>query len=174
MATVYTIGHSTRTIEELIEALKAHGIQVLVDIRSFPGSRRMPWVGREVLEKSLPAAGIEYRWMKELGGRRKKQPIESPSTGLRNQSFRNYADYMLTEEFHGAAAELVTSAGEKKVAIMCAERMFFQCHRMLVSDYLTLHGHEVLHIVDTSPPRPHRLTAEARLIEGRVVYPGLF
>ncbi len=174
MATVYTIGHSTRTIEELIEALKAHGIQVLVDIRSFPGSRRMPWFAREALEKSLPAAGIEYRWMKELGGRRKKQGIESPNTGLRNQSFRNYADYMLSGEFQRAAAEVVAMADEKKVAIMCAERMFFQCHRMLVSDYLALHSHEVRHIVDASPTKPHRLTPEAKLVGGRVVYPGLF
>ncbi len=174
MATIYTIGHSTRTIEELIEALKAHDIQVLVDIRSFPGSRRMPWFAREALEQSLPAAGIEYRWTEELGGRRKKQGIDSPNSGLRNQSFRNYADHMLSEEFQRAAAQLVALAGEKKIAIMCAERMFFQCHRMLVSDYLVLHGHEVLHIVDTSPTRPHRLTAEAKLIDGRVLYPGLF
>ncbi len=174
MATIYTIGHSTRTIEELIEALKAHGIQVLVDIRSFPGSRRLPWFAREALEQSLPAAGIDYRWMKELGGRRKKQSLESANPGLRNQSFRNYADHMLSEEFERAAAQLVALAGEKKLAVMCAERMFFQCHRMLVSDYLMLRGHEVLHIVDTSPTRAHRLTAEAKLIDGRVVYPGLF
>ncbi len=174
MATVYTIGHSTRTLEELTEALKAHSIQRLVDIRSFPGSRRMPWFARDALEQSLSAADIEYRWMQELGGRRKKQGIESPNTGLRNQSFRNYADYMLSEEFQRAAAEVVAMADEKKVAIMCAERMFFQCHRMLVSDYLTLRGHEVRHIVDTSPTRPHRLTPEAKLIEGQVVDPGLF
>ena len=174
MATVYTIGHSTRTLEELVEALQAHRIQVLVDIRSFPGSRRMPWFAREALEQSLPAAGIEYRWMKELGGRRNKQDIESPNTGLRNPSFRNYADYMLGEGFQRAAAEVVAMAGEERVAIMCAERMFFQCHRMLVSDYLTLNGHQVRHIVDASPTKPHRLTAEAKLIEGRVVYPGLF
>lgn len=174
MTTIYTIGHSTRTPEELIAALKAHEIRVLVDIRSFPGSRRMPWFGREALEQSLPAAGIEYRWMKELGGRRKKAEGESPNTGLRNQSFRNYADHMLTEEFQQAADELVALAGNKKVAIMCAERMFFQCHRMLVSDYLTLRGHEVLHIVDTGPTRPHRLTPEAKLVDGRVLYPGLF
>jgi uncharacterized protein (DUF488 family) len=112
--------------------------------------------------------------MKELGGRRKKQEGESPNTGLRNQSFRNYADHMLTEEFERAIAELVALAGEKNVAVMCAERLFFQCHRMLVSDYLALHGHEVRHIVDASPTKPHRLTPEAKLLEGRVVYPGLF
>ena len=174
MATIYTIGHSTRTLDELIEALKAHGIETLVDIRAFPASRRMPWFTRESLEKALPAAGIDYVWMKELGGRRKKQNIESPNTGLRNQSFRNYADYMLTDLFQLAAAEVVRMADESPTAIMCAERMFFQCHRMLVSDYLMLHGHEVRHIVDASPTKPHRLTPEARLIDARVVYPGLF
>jgi len=174
MTTLYTIGHSTRTIEDLIEVLKAHGIQVLVDIRSFPGSRRMPWFARESLEQSLPAAAIAYRWMKELGGRRKKPDFDSPNTGLRNPSFRNYADHMLTEEFQQATADLVSLAAERKLAIMCAERLFFQCHRMLVSDYLVLHGHEVLHIMDTSPVKPHRLAPEAKLVDGRVVYPGLF
>ncbi len=174
MATIFTIGHSTRTLEELITVLKANRISKLMDIRAFPGSRRMPWFTRESLGTTLPKADIEYVWMKELGGRRKKQPMESPNTGLRNQSFRNYADYMLTEEFRKAAGAVVASAQQNPTAIMCAERLFFQCHRMLVSDYLALHGHEVLHIVDTSPPRPHRVTAEAKLIDDRIVYPGLF
>lgn len=174
MATVHTIGHSTRTLDEFVAALKAHGIQVLVDIRAFPASRRMPWFARESLEKALPEAGIEYVWKKELGGRRGRQKIESPNAGLRNPSFRNYADYMLSEEFQRAAAEVVTLAEQKRTAIMCAERLFFECHRMLVSDYLSLHGHEVLHIVDSGPTKPHRITAEAKLIGGRVVYPGLF
>ena len=174
MATVYTIGHSTRTLEELIAALQAHGIEVLFDIRAYPASRRMPWFGRESLQQELPKAGIEYIWKQELGGRRGKQMAQSPNTGLRNDSFRNYADYMLTPEFQGAAADVVAAASGKRAAIMCAERMFFQCHRMLVSDYLSLHGHEVLHIVDASPVKPHRVTPEAKLIDGRVMYPGLF
>lgn len=175
MATVYTIGHSTRTLEELIAALKAHGIEVLFDIRAFPASRRMPWFARESLEQELPKAGIEYIWKKELGGRRGKQMADSPNTGLRNDSFRNYADYMLTPDFQHAIADVIERAEDgKRVAIMCAERMFFQCHRMLVSDYLSLHGHEVLHIVDASPVRAHRITPEAKLVKGRVMYPGLF
>ena len=174
MATIYTIGHSTRTLEELIEALKAHGIVRLVDIRAYPASRRMPWFARESLQDSLLAARIEYVWMKELGGRRGKQNMQSPNTGLRNASFRHYADYMLTDLFQLAAAEVVRMAEEKPTALMCAERMFFQCHRMLVSDYLTLRGHEVQHIVDGEPTKPHKLTPEAKLVEGRVVYPGLF
>ncbi len=174
MATVYTIGHSTRTLEELIAALQAHGIEVLFDIRAYPASRRMPWFGRESLQQELPKAGIEYIWKQELGGRRGKQMAQSPNTGLRNDAFRNYADYMLTPEFQGAADDVVAAASGKRAAIMCAERMFFQCHRMLVSDYLALHGHEVLHIVDASPVKPHRVTPEAKLIDGRVMYPGLF
>ena len=112
MATLYTIGHSTRTIEELIAALKAHEIQTLVDIRAFPMSRRLPQFSRDSLEKSLPAAGIRYVWMKSLGGYRKKIAEESLNLALRNASFRNYADYMLTAPFEQAMAELISLANE--------------------------------------------------------------
>ena len=172
MATVYTIGHSTRALQELIAALQAHGIRTLVDIRSFPMSRRLPHFNREVLEQELPRAGIAYVWMKDLGGRRKKQRGDSPNLALRNDSFRNYADYMLTEPFQHAVEELLRLAGQAPTAIMCAERVYFRCHRMLVSDYLVAHGHEVLHIDDTGPVRPHRLTAEARVVEGQLLYRG--
>jgi uncharacterized protein (DUF488 family) len=197
MATVYTIGHSTRTLNELVAALKAHNIRTLVDIRSFPMSRRMPHFNRESLELELPKQGIAYVWMKELGGRRKKIRSDSPNTGLRNDSFRNYADYMLTDEFAQGVERLVgitrrtadpsaafghdsglTSLGMTKenmgggnTAIMCAERMYFQCHRMLVSDFLTAHGHTVLHIDDDKRPlREHKLMAEARLVDGQLLY----
>jgi len=172
LATIYTIGHSTRTLEELIAALQAHEIRRLVDIRSFPMSRRLPHFNRENLEVELPKAGIAYVWMKELGGRRKKQRDDSPNIALRNDSFRNYADYMLTESFQRAAEELVQLAGRERTAIMCAERVYFHCHRMLVSDYLTAHGHEVLHIDAMGPARPHKLMAEARIDEGKLVYRG--
>jgi uncharacterized protein (DUF488 family) len=169
LATIYTIGHSTRTLDELVAALQAHGVTTLVDIRAFPVSRRMPHFNRESLELELPKRGIEYVWMKELGGRRKKVLKESPNTGLRNDSFRNYADYMLTEEFAQAIERLLEIAG--KAAIMCAERVYFQCHRMLVSDYLVAHGHEVLHIDDDKhQPRPHKLMAEAHLVGGQLLY----
>ncbi len=196
MATIYTIGHSTRTFEQLVTALKAHGIRTLVDIRSFPMSRRMPHFNRESLEVELPKHGIAYVWMKELGGRRKKIRNDSPNTGLRNDSFRNYADYMLTPEFAQGVKRLVEivekTAGpstpvakdgpptlgmtsEKgdatNTAIMCAERVYFQCHRMLVSDYLTAHGHTVLHIDDDKRPlRQHKLMAEARVVGGKLQY----
>ena len=173
MAVVYTIGHSTRTLEELIEALQAHGIRVLADIRSFPMSRRLPWFNRESLEAELPKAAIQYVWMKDLGGRRKKQMDDSPNTGLRNESFRNYADYELTPPFKAAITELLRVAEREPTAIMCAERVYFRCHRMLVSDWLVAHDHEVLHIDATGPVRPHKLMAEAQLREGELVYPSL-
>ena len=172
MARLFTVGHSTRSLEELIEVLQAHGIQTLVDIRSFPMSRRLPHFNRESLEKSLPEAGIRYVWIKELGGRRKKIRDDSPNVALRSPGFRNYADYMLTEEFEQATRELLQLAEHSPTAYMCAERLYFRCHRMLVSDWLVAHGHEVLHIDGTGPTKPHQLMDDARVIDGRVIYRG--
>jgi uncharacterized protein (DUF488 family) len=170
--TIYTIGHSTRTIDEFIELLKQHGIEALVDIRSFPMSRRLPHFNRENLEKSLADAQIEYRWMKDLGGRRKRILEDSPNIALRNEAFRNYADYMLTPLFSYSIQELLKLASTKRTAYMCAEALYFRCHRMLVSDYLTAHSHEVRHIVDKNEPRLHTLMAEARMVEGHLLYRG--
>ncbi len=135
-------------------------------------SRRLPQFNRESLEHTLPAAGIHYVWMKSLGGYRKKVLAESPNIALRNDSFRNYADHMLTPEFEEAMSELIQLAQQCRTAYMCAERVYFHCHRMLVSDWLVAHGHEVLHIDGTGPVRPHKLTAEARMIDGRLIYRG--
>jgi uncharacterized protein (DUF488 family) len=198
VSTLYTIGHSTRSLDELIAALHAHGITTLVDIRAFPMSRRMPHFDRESLEVELPKRAISYVWMKELGGHRKKIRDDSPNTGLRNDSFRNYADYMLTSEFAEAIERLLaiastarlpnsaeqaeadaisshsgppTAPASTRTGYMCAERVYFQCHRMLVSDYLTAHGHTVLHIEDDKrAPRPHKLMAEAHLVDGKLLY----
>jgi uncharacterized protein (DUF488 family) len=172
LATLFTIGHSTRTLEELIEVLHAHSIATLADIRSFPMSRRLPHFNREALEKTLPAAGIEYIWMKDLGGRRKAMRDDSPNIALHNSSFRNYADYMLTEEFQHAAADLIRMAEKSRSAYMCAERVYFRCHRMLVSDWLTAHGHQVLHIDGTGPAKLHKLLSEARVVDGELIYRG--
>jgi uncharacterized protein (DUF488 family) len=172
MARLYTVGHSTRPIEDLIETLQAHEIQTLVDIRAFPMSRRLPQFNRESLETSLRAAGIRYLWMKALGGYRKKTRDDSPHVALRNPSFRNYGDYMLTAEFENAMAELIALAETSRTAYMCAERVYFRCHRMLVSDWLVAHGHEVMHIDGKGPLKPHRLTAEARMLEGKLIYRG--
>jgi uncharacterized protein (DUF488 family) len=172
LATLYTIGHSTRTLDDLIETLRAHRIKTLVDIRAFPMSRRLPQFNRESLAETLPAASIRYIWMKALGGYRKKILEDSPHIALRNKSFRNYADYMLTPEFEHAMKELIGLAEEAPTAYICAERVYFHCHRMLVSDWLVAHGHEVLHIDGTGPSKPHKLTAEARMIDGRLIYRG--
>lgn len=172
MATFYTIGHSTRSLDELIAVLQAHSIQTLVDIRSFPMSRRLPHFNREALEKTLHEAGIRYVWLNELGGRRKKIREDSPNLALRNNSFRNYADYMLTAEFQRGISELIKLAEQSKTAYMCAERVYFRCHRMLVSDWLVAHGHEVFHIDGTGPVKKHELMSEARLIDGQVIYRG--
>jgi len=159
-------------LEELIETLRAHEIRTLVDIRAFPMSRRLPQFNRESLAETLPAAGMRYVWMKALGGYRKRILEESPNIALRNDSFRNYADYMLTADFESAMDELIKLAGQAPTAYMCAERTYFHCHRMLVSDWLVAHGHEVLHIDGTGPVRAHKLTAEARMIDGRLIYRG--
>jgi uncharacterized protein (DUF488 family) len=172
LAVLYTIGHSTRPLDDLLASLKAHHIQTLVDIRAFPMSRRLPQFNRDSLEHALPASGILYVWMKALGGYRKKILEDSPNVAMRNQSFRNYADYMLTPEFEKAMGELIALADRSPTAYMCAERVYFRCHRMLVSDWLVAHGNEVLHIDGTGPVKTHKLTAEARLIEGQVIYRG--
>lgn len=135
-------------------------------------SRRLPQFNRESLEQTLPLAGIRYVWMKALGGYRKKVLDESPNIALRNQSFRNYADYMLTADFEEAISQVIESGEQSRSVYMCAERVYFRCHRMLVSDWLVAHGHEVLHIDDAGAVRPHKLTAEARMIDGRLIYRG--
>ena len=172
MATLYTIGHSTRSFDEFLETLQAHSIQTLVDIRLIPMSRRLPHFNRDSLEQALPQNGIRYIWMKELGGRRKKTLEDSPNIALRSPSFRNYADHMLSGEFQNAIARLIQLGEQSKTAYMCAERVYFKCHRMLVSDWLVAHGHQVLHIDGVGPVRAHKLMPEARLIDGQLIYRG--
>jgi uncharacterized protein (DUF488 family) len=174
VATVFTIGHSTRDLAEFSRVLQAHDIRLLEDIRAFPMSRRHPHFNREHLELWLPEIGCGYVWEKEMGGRRGKQMPEgqSPNIALRSPAFRNYADYMLSEKFQQAVTRLVERAQKANTAIMCAEQLYFRCHRMLVSDYLVAGGHMVLHILDEKPPKPHALTQEARVVDGRLVYRG--
>jgi uncharacterized protein (DUF488 family) len=172
LTTLYTIGHSTRSFDELVSALKAHGIETLADIRAFPASRRLPHFDRESLEESLPQQSIDYIWMKALGGYRKTTRQDSPHTALRSASFRNYADYTLTPEFESAMAELLRVAHASRTAYMCAERVYFRCHRMIVSDWLVAHGHEIFHIDAQGPARPHKLLPEARMIDGQLIYRG--
>jgi uncharacterized protein (DUF488 family) len=174
MREVFTIGHSTRSLAEFSSVLQVHEIRLLEDIRAFPMSRRHPHFNRENLELWLPQIGCEYVWEKGLGGRRKQQmpPEQSPNIALRNDSFRNYADYMLSPQFANAIDRLLHCAGQTRTAIMCAEAVYFHCHRMLVSDYLVTRGHTVLHIVDEHPPKTHTLSKDARIIDGKLVYRG--
>jgi uncharacterized protein (DUF488 family) len=167
---IHTIGHGNRTFDELVDALRAHGIAQLVDVRSFPGSRRNPQFGREALARTVPAAGIAYEWMKNLGGRRRSRP-GSPNTGWRVEGFRAYADYMDTPEFTAALDDLIRIARERPTAYMCAERLWWQCHRRLISDALTVRGLEVLHILDAHKADPHKLTDFLRVEDGRLLYP---
>ncbi len=168
---LFAIGHSTRSLEELIEALRSHGVRTLVDIRSVPRSRHVPQSNQEVLAKALPAAGIDYVHMKALGGWRKGSQPDSPNAGWRSQGFRAYADYMLTPEFEAALAELLALARERPAAIMCAEATPYRCHRSLVSDALTARGVQVQHIMDVGKSQAHRLTPFARVDGTRVTYP---
>src|SRR5215471_7995274 len=159
MSTIYTIGHSTRELADFSHVLQAHQIRILEDIRAFPASRRYPHFNRENLAGWLPQIGCAYIWEPDLGGHRKKQMTEeeSPNIALRNEAFRNYADYMLSDKFDQAIQRLVEQAARGNTAIMCAESVFFRCHRMLVSDYLVSHGHSVLHIVKEKDPAQHVL-----------------
>ena len=166
---IYTIGHSTRLLKDLIDLLHENRIQSLVDVRRFPGSRRHPHFNREALEASVPQALIQYRWLPELGGRRAARK-DSHNRAWRNAGFRGYADYMETEPFKNAIASLLTDAREQTIAIMCAEQAWQQCHRGLVSDYLKVRGVEVVHILGKNRTQPHPWTAAAQVIDGKLSY----
>lgn len=169
---LFSIGHSTRALEELIGALRAHRIQVVADVRSSPTSARYPHFNRTNLYTALPKAGITYRWLgKVLGGYRKKIRPDSPHSALHSPGFRNYADHMESEEFRQGMAKLLKLADKKRVAYMCAERLWWRCHRSLISDYLTaIGGVGVVHILDEKKTEPHRLSPRARVSGDRLVY----
>jgi uncharacterized protein (DUF488 family) len=156
-------------LDELVGALRAHEVTRLVDVRSFPGSHRNPQFGRQELERSLPANGITYLWMKDLGGRRRSRP-DSPHTAWHVEGFRAYADYMDTPAFAAALDELLRLAREAPTAYMCAERLWWQCHRRLISDALTVRGIEVFHILDAQKSERHRPTDFLRVEKGRLLY----
>ena len=166
----WTIGHSTRSLEELVAALEAHGIERLADVRRFPASRRHPHFDRESLAAALPERGVAYRWFEALGGRRRAAP-DSPNRGIRVEGFRGYADTMGTEAFAGAFAELVAWMRGGRTAILCAERLWWQCHRRLLSDLLVARGGAVVHIEDAARSSPHVLWDLAVVTPDSVVYP---
>ena len=168
---VLTIGHSNHALERFLALLAQHGVEALVDIRRFPGSRKHPHFHRDNLAGALPKSGVEYHWLEALGGRRHKQREDSPNLGLENKGFRNYADYMLSDEFREGVEKLLEVARPKRTAIMCAEGRFWQCHRRLVSDFLLAGGHAVEHIMPNGQHKLHVLTPGAVVAEGRVTYP---
>lgn len=172
--TVFTIGHSTRSIEDFIAALKAAGVGMLADIRRFPKSRRYPHFNGENLAPALAEAGIGYRHFPELGGRRGKRAdgLPSPNTLWRQEPFRNYADYAETAEFRAAFDKLTALTREQTVAIMCAEAVWWRCHRRIVTDYLLAEGIEVRHILAQGKIEPASLTPGAEPHpDGTVLYP---
>lgn len=169
---LFTIGHSTHPLDQFLALLTRCHIARLGDIRRFPGSRKYPHFNRDSLAKSLPDAGIEYHWIEALGGRRGKMANGSSSNlGLRNESFRNYADYMLTEEFREGVKQLLAIAAGEPTAFMCSESVFWRCHRRLVADYLLVNGIAVQHIMPSGELRPHTLTKGARIEGGVLTYP---
>lgn len=169
MTLIHTIGHSTRTLDELVELLRRHGVDHLADVRAHPGSRRFPHFSRSSLEISLPQLGIEYSHHEQLGGRRRGVP-NSPNGAWRNASFRAYADYMGSPEFARALDSIIDLASGRSVAIMCAEAVPWRCHRWLLSDALVSRGVDVRHIMEARS-EPHSLTRFARVRGDTIVYP---
>jgi len=167
--TIWTVGHSTHPLDNFIEILKAHDIRAVADVRQFPGSRRHPQFGQEALEKSLGLAGVEYVHFPELGGRRKAAPA-SHNTAWRNEAFRGYADYMETAPFHAGIARLLALAARSRTAVMCAEAVWWRCHRGLIADYLKAAGVGVLHITGKGKAEPHPYTGAARIVNGGLTY----
>ena len=167
---IWTIGHSTREIGVFVSLLEENGIKLLIDVRSFPGSKRYPQFNKEALAESLRTAGIGYEHFPELGGKRKPKP-ESRNTAWRNASFRGYADHMETEQFHKGIERLLALAVEAgPTAIVCAEAVWWRCHRSLISDYLKSRGIEVMHILDANKTQPHPYTSAAHIVDGELSY----
>jgi uncharacterized protein (DUF488 family) len=170
---IYTIGHSNRSLEDFLAMLREFGIESLADIRSFPGSKRFPHFGKDNLRNVLAGEGIRYVWLSGLGGRRRSSPgFDSPNRGLENPGFRAYADYMGTPEFQDSVQKLIHFASESTTTCMCAEAVYWRCHRRLLSDYLTALGLDVVHILGKSKSVRHTLTDGALVTRDRqVVYP---
>jgi len=164
---IYTIGHSNRSWDDFIALLEKFAIRTVADIRSLPGSKKFPHFDRENMEKALPDCGLQYIWLPSLGGlRRVRRGFESPNIGLTNPGFRAYADYMATSEFLEGVEELLVVASESATTVMCAEALYWRCHRRLLSDYLVAHGVDVSHILGLQNVIAHKMT------QGSVITPG--
>jgi uncharacterized protein (DUF488 family) len=166
---VWTIGHSTRDIDEFIDLLTENQIEAVADVRSLPGSRKFPQFNAENLAESLPTAGIDYVPFKQLGGRRKVRK-DSPHTVWRHPAFRGYADYMDTDEFTKGVDKLLELAAKKRTAIMCSEAVWWRCHRSMISDHLKSIGVKVTHIMALGKTEEHPYTSAATIVDGRLSY----
>ncbi len=166
---IWTVGHSTLAATDFIALLQSHDIRLVADVRRFPSSRRHPQFNRASLAASLATAGIEFRHLPDLGGRREARP-DSDNTGWREPGFRGYADHMQTEPFRAGVAKLLDTAGDKRVAIMCAEKAWQNCHRGLIADHLKASGIEVLHVLDRGQTVLHPYTDAARFVNGALSY----
>jgi uncharacterized protein (DUF488 family) len=169
---IYTIGHSTHSLEAFLSLLRTHGVTHLADVRSFPMSRRHPHFNSAPLAEALSRKGLHYRHMRALGGFRKPRPA-SANTAWRHPAFRGFADYMETDEFDQALSDLCSWAEEAPTAVMCAEALWWKCHRRLISDALEAQGVAVWHIDATGTRKRHELSEFARIHEAKVSYPGL-
>ena len=167
--TIWTVGHSNRPLDEFLAALAAHDVELVADVRRFPGSRRLPQYAAPALDASLAAAGVAYRWLPALGGRRRPDP-DSPNDGWRHPAFRAYADYVATEAFAEGLFELLMTAQGLRTAVMCAEVLWWRCHRRIIADVLASLGVPVVHIRDARTAEPHRLAPPARVVAGRLTY----
>lgn len=167
--TIWTIGHSTRSLAEFMAMLNSFHIELVVDIRSFPGSRKFPQYNKEALEISLPQYNVKYIHLKSLGGRRKVKP-DSKNTGWRHIAFRGYADYMETDAFKEGIIELKKNALKQRTVYMCSEAVWWRCHRSMVSDYLKVRGWKVMHIIGIGKDNEHPYTAPARIVNGVLSY----
>lgn len=169
---IWTVGHSTRTIEEFIDILQANRIEILVDVRHFPGSRKFPHFNKGALQDALGAVGIRYEHLVELGGRR---PVrrDSHNVAWRNVSFRGYADYMETQPFRDGVDRLLEVARAGRTAILCSEAVWWRCHRSMIADYLKAMGMHVFHILGTNKVEEHPYTSPAQLVGGRLSYEGI-
>jgi uncharacterized protein (DUF488 family) len=170
-STVWTIGHSTRPLDAFLGLLAHYRVQAVADVRRFPGSRRQPQYAQAALQDSLAGHGIAYRWLPELGGRRKAKP-DSPNTAWRNASFRGYADHIGSAEFAAGLDALLELSGNLRTALMCAEAVWWRCHRALIADVLRVRGIEVVHILEAEHCVVHPYTSAARIVEGRLSYGG--
>ena len=168
-STVWTIGHSTRSLDEFLALLEHYDIETIADVRSFPGSRKYPHFGQDALAAALREHGVAYEWLKNLGGRRRPRK-DSPNTVWRNASFRAYADYMQTPEFQNAFQALMDSAKRTRIALMCAEAVWWRCHRSMISDALCVQGVRVVHILGEGQETVHPMTGPARVVDGRLTY----